>query len=303
MSSRCLRLLAIAFLCLASVSASATGTRNKSLTMSEVLEMASDFKRDPFELIASRIAALNGQASKDGYQARQQTLSDGTTISSAHVSRKNGEVIAIRIAVAEKTCFPIRTAVGHTYAAGPIYSHDYGRYETTTPWAQLTFTPRQSGTCLHALQIGRPGIHEFELEHFLDVAPKAAYEASEIDSMLWLLTKEADPSLGEIYKIIETGGPVNSEITFSSELSGKFRITLAKITRPPGKPFALIVGFSDQPCYPLGRALVLTRTRIEPIIPLNDSLVFRSYGNDITTAIYPHSRSPSCLGFIRAYDG
>lgn len=293
------------FLCSNAIRANAAenALAGEHLTMLDIVDMASDFDHDSFEVLATRISDLAGEKTNDGYKVNLKTLSDGTSIASAKVIKKYGKTVDIRIVIGDETCFPVRTAVWRSYAAGPVYSHDNGRYETITPWTKFTFVPRPPGTCLSSLNVERPNERDYESEYMVPINPRAALTAAEMDTLLWLLSGDSDPSIRKIYSIIEHKGAVELGLTLPSALPGNYSITLAKKTKPPGDPFALMIGFSDSPCYPLGRALALTRTRIELGISLDDASVFHSADSDIHTTVYPHSRSPLCLGFIRAYDG
>lgn len=275
----------------------------KKMAMIEIVDMASSLDEDKFEDLATRIGTLPGKPTDNGYEVSPQTLSDGTGISSATVFRKNGKLISIRIALSDATCLPTSAVVLRTYAIGPIYSHDYGRYETTTPWVKVIFAPRLSGTCLRTFIVERPPPNDFEVEHFIVMNPIGPFDIKRMDTMLWLFSQAADPSLGKIYKIIETGHIEEWPPTPSSDAADKYKIIYAKKSLSSGSPFAILLGFSDEPCYPLARALALTRARIEISLSNDDAARFQSLESDLGTWVYPHKRSPLCLGFIRAFDG
>lgn len=273
------------------------------IAMLEIVDMAGSFEEDKFEELAARIDALPGKQTDNGYEVGPHVLSDETEISSATVFRKSGKLISIRIALADATCLPTSAVVLRTYATGPIYSHDYGRYETITPWVKVIFAPSLSGTCLRTFVVERPPPNDFEVEHFVAMNPIGPFDIKRMDVMLWLFSQAADPSLGKIYKIIETGHIEEWPPTPSSDATDKYKITYAKKSLISGRPFAILLGFSDDPCYPLARALSLTRARIEMSLSNDDAARFQSFGSDIGTWVYPHKHSPLCLGFIRAFDG
>lgn len=282
------------------------------LTVRKIIELAADKNRDGVSEVVQQISAIYSDVAQEERRSPYgidgaRMLADGAVITNALLWRtKRGVASGFTIRLSRVGCYPLADVLSAAYLEGPYYRKDGIEYVRKTLWVDMSIDLDVRRKCVVGVSVGHPNNSDSFYKSLRPIAPNEDAAAGSMEDALKILASSDSPAVMRVNDMIAAGytrlnlKDDEAGVSDDSLLADGTLVEYAHQYAPDGRLFAIELLLSDEPCYPLWRALEITGALRSSDAESGEA--YRSIsGHDLR--IIPHLRSPGCVGWISAAPG
>lgn len=286
-----------------------------TLTIKKMFELVANQDMDGVTEVANQLSELYADVPEamfknpSGIQA-PKVLADGAIIQNALLGHaKEGKIPGFTLRFSRNQCYPSNKIVQIVYGDG---SYLRG-YERKTLWMDVGIYVDGREKCVSAVYLGRPDMNSPLLKGYFPILLDDGTSLGTMDEIFHILSGNDAGGIIKIRNYVASGYARRESIQKESgepkdkhrisQLGDGYVIDYAHQYAPYGDVFAVEMVLSDQPCYPLVRAVQTTNAAKREFWPGVDEVSYDSR-KAYNVTIFPHAYSSECVGWITAfYDG